>query len=189
VKGESFNLRLLTRGVSASLATRGPEDPDVFGDLQLAEYRFDSDARRIEGRRRAAAGGDSADRGAESQFSSLEGVVGRLQFRYFDGESWVDSFDSLMRKRLPQAVEVAIWFKVPQDAEERDFASGFHENSSEFETERTAAEQAMTGDRETMIDDDDFFQTNRPDRVRVFVIPDCKRDDDDGEPATENADA
>lgn len=47
----------------------------------------------------------------------LPGPVGAVAFRYFDGESWWDSFDSIERGRLPMLVEVSVWFGGVASAE------------------------------------------------------------------------
>ncbi|MHC4770019.1 MAG: type II secretion system protein GspJ [Planctomycetota bacterium] len=106
VDGDNTALRILTRGVAAHLAGRGPGDPAVFGDLQEVEYRFDEDLGRIEARRRPA-----GDRGvAPSAFAPLGGPVYKVRFRYHDSTVWRDSFDSLLQDALPVAVEIAVWF-------------------------------------------------------------------------------
>src|SRR5262245_22299472 len=106
VKGDQTNLRLLSRGVAASLAAHGANDPDVLGDLQFTEYRFDAAAHRISGGRGAARSpaGESS-----TELVPLEGTIYKLRFRYHDGNQWQSEFDSLKAGRLPQAVEAALW--------------------------------------------------------------------------------
>ncbi len=126
IDGDNERLRVLTRGVAGSIAERGAADPDVLGDLQEVEYRFDLGSGRIEGRR-----GPAGDPGS---FSPLGGQVARVRFRYNDGQRWQDSFDSRTADALPVAVEVMVWF-VPWPGDEpvmQDVpnASGFGERST-----------------------------------------------------------
>lgn len=46
--------------------------------------------------------------------SILAREVVTLQFRYYDGYSWVEEWDSVTKERLPRAVEVTIGFIQPQ---------------------------------------------------------------------------
>ena len=45
--------------------------------------------------------------------SILAREVVSLQFRYYDGYSWVDEWDSVVKERLPRAIEVTIGFIKP----------------------------------------------------------------------------
>jgi hypothetical protein len=172
VEGDNTSLRILTRGVAAHLAGRGPDDPVVFGDLQEVEYRFDEAQGRIEARRLPA-----GDRGeANAPFAPLGGEVYKVRFRYYDSTVWSDSFDSLSEGRLPVAVEIAVWFRPwpgqgdrpePEEAADPEIpqrltfdpTGGFDE-----------AEYARQSDLE-------FFDEPEPDRFRVILILDASTDD------------
>ena len=160
VAGGDEQIRVLSRSVPAHLA----EEPGAaaFGDLLASTYAFEPGRgltfdRSVGGSRRR---GDAAAVG--------EGVF-RVRFRYHDGASWVDAFDSLEAGRLPAAVEVAVWFdpwpgerpepaaEDPEDDAEEDpfLDAGFDEDAF-----------ARTSDLET-------FDEPLPDRIRVIVIPDA----------------
>ena len=71
---------------------------------------------RLEGDRMAM---DHAD--VEQDDAALAGAsqviapeIARLQFRYFDGEQWVETWDSVEMDRLPQAIEVTLGFRDAQ---------------------------------------------------------------------------
>src|SRR5262245_58140677 len=95
VSGDQIHLSILTRGVASSLAERDSDDADVLGDVQLAEYRFDS-ARGVLEARRAPLGAALAD----FAFAPVGGNLADVQFRYFDGKQWLSMFDSLATQRL-----------------------------------------------------------------------------------------
>jgi prepilin-type N-terminal cleavage/methylation domain-containing protein len=50
--------------------------------------------------------------------------IDRLQFRYFDGLEWFETWDSALAGMLPRAVEVTIGFEAPEDR------SGYMGNST-----------------------------------------------------------
>ncbi|MHC4948893.1 MAG: type II secretion system protein GspJ [Planctomycetota bacterium] len=106
VAGDATSLRLLTRRI-----TPAPSAPDAgLADLHRVEYRFDRGAHRVEARRTDPGGS------ASGAFAPVGGVVDRVRFRYLDDGAWRPSFDSLARGRLPEAVEIAVWFEPPADA-------------------------------------------------------------------------
>jgi len=171
VDGDNTSLRILTRGVAAHLAGRGPGDPAVFGDLQQVEYRFVEETGRIEARRRPA-----GDRGLDaSEFAPLGGPVYKVRFRYHDSTIWRDSFDSLLREALPVAVEIAVWFH-PWPGQERPETGA--ENGPEvperltFDATAGFDEAEFAGEAELQ-----FFEEPPPDRIRVILIPDASADD------------
>ncbi len=171
IEGDTTRLRILSRGVAASLAGRGVDDPAVFGDLQEAEYRFNGELRRIEARRRVE--GDGA--GAEPAFAAIGGTVHKVRFRFHDGTAWRDSFDSLSAGRLPTAVEVAVWFK-PWPG---DDAPPSGEEAEEAPFERLTFNAAAGFDERAYaeLSDLDLFDEPMPDRVRVIAVPDAAGDD------------
>jgi len=93
VAGSSNSLAVSTRGIPIS---DGPGP--ARGDLVRSQYRFD-----------AAAGAVMLSRDGGPPERVAMGI-GRIELRYFDGESWQQEFDSAERDGLPVAVEVSIWF-------------------------------------------------------------------------------
>jgi prepilin-type N-terminal cleavage/methylation domain-containing protein len=162
VKGDAASLSILSRGVAVHLAEDGLES-GVLGDLQQSEYRFVDEAGEIEVRRMTPWAQPAPD------FVSI-GPVYRLRFRFHDGTAWSDSFDSLAEGRLPQAVEVAVWY---------------HRWPGEQETQPEALAERLTFDTTGGFDDAAFAQQSdielfdepRPDRFRVIVIPDASSED------------
>ncbi len=175
IDGDNMSLRILTRGVAAHLAARGPEDPAVFGDLQQVEYRFEEDLGRIEARRLPAGGRAAGD----TPFAPLGGAVYKVRFRYHDSTGWRDSFDSLLEGALPAAVEIAVWFH-PWPGDERP-----QDPASEFEIPQRLTFDATAGfdDAEFARESDlELFDEPAPDRIRVIVIPDASADDPYSQP-------
>ncbi len=127
VAGDGASLKISSRGVAAALAERGASDPEVLGDLQRMEYRFDRESGRIEARHLAAGDGEGG------AFAPLGGAVHLVRFRYHDGTAWRDSFDSLEADRLPLAVEVAIWFDGPGGSQDE---AAFERDSREPRPDR-----------------------------------------------------
>jgi type II secretory pathway component PulJ len=171
VEGDNTTLRILTRGVAAHLAARGPDDPAVFGDLQQVEYRFEEDLGLIEGRRLPAAvrGGD------DTPFAPLGGPVFKVRFRYHDAAGWQDSFDSLLQDALPAAVEIAVWFH-PWPGQEQPEAEPM--NAREV-PERLTFDATAGFDEAAFAraSDLELFEEPAPDRIRVILIPDASADD------------
>ncbi len=167
VEGDAGRLRILTRGVAVSLAERGVDDPAVFGDLQVAEYRFNAATRRIEGRRAAVGDGDT-DPGA---YAPLGGPVHRMRFRFLDGAQWRESFDSLESDRLPVAVEIAVWFDPPAEDLSRPSAPP---PPASTEPERLTFDATAGFDEDAHARRSDLdFEEPRPDRLRLIIIPDA----------------
>ncbi len=162
VKGDAASLSILSRGVAVHLAQDGLES-GVLGDSQQSEYRFVEETGEIEVRRMTPWAQPAPD------FVSV-GPVYRLRFRFHDGTGWSDSFDSLEARRLPQAVEVAVWY---------------HAWPGEQETQPEALAERLTFDTTGGFDDAAFAQQSdielfdepRPDRFRVIVIPDSSSED------------
>ncbi len=169
IEGEEARLSILTRGVAASLAERGAADPTVFGDLQVAEYRFSPQRRRLEARRQPR----GERNGEGTAFSLLGGELYKVRFRYHDGTAWRESFDSLDAGRLPVAIEVAVWFDAP-------FAEQMMSQALPGQTE-PAASGRLTFDDTGGFDDRAYAELSDldleaqlpPDRIRVIVIPDA----------------
>jgi prepilin-type N-terminal cleavage/methylation domain-containing protein len=163
IAGDEHSLRILTRGTAAFLAS---DDPDAaMSDLQLAEYRFNSPARRIEMWRGVP--------GSEGRTASpLGGSIFRVRFRFHDGLTWRNSFDSLAAERLPLAVEVAVWFEP-----------SFEDDWEEPINDEDDQPRRLTFDEEPVFDESAWAQRadrdfrdpwgGLPDRVRVIAIVDA----------------
>ena len=107
----------------------------------------------------------------------MGGSVYKVRFRYHDGTSWLDTFDSRSYGRLPLAVEIAIWFEpwpgeepVSQDEPDDELGGSDRLTFDAIDTfdEREFAEQS----------DMDLYSEPKPDRIRVIVIPDAAAGDD-----------
>lgn len=176
VEGDTERLTVMSRGVAARLAGRGRGDPEVLGDLQRSEYRFDPDHREIEARR-----------GDDGAFESL-GPAFKVRFRYHDSKRWLDSFDSLAEGRLPVAVEVAVWLdpwpgeSQPDDGARGDGAAGGPPQRLTFDATAGFDEEAVA--RRT---DMELLDEPRPDRFRVIAIADAAAGTDPEIPAPEPA--
>jgi hypothetical protein len=87
----------------------------------------------------------------------LGGPVGDVRFRYHDGRGWRDRYDSLSADRLPMAIEIAVWFDVPEDSE-----AGGDEPFASDELDLEQADDAP---------EDDAREHRLPDRLRVIIVP------------------
>ena len=176
VQGDTQRLRILTRSVAASLAERGVSDPAVLGDLQITEYTFNESRQQIKASRRFVQT-NTNDRISEAP---LGGSVYKVRFRYHDGTSWRDTFDSRSYGQLPLAVEIAIWFEpwpgeepVPPDESDDELGGSDRLTFDAIDTfdEREFAERS----------DMALYSEPKPDRIRVIVIPDSAVGDDDAD--------
>ena len=161
VVGDAHSLTILTRVVQPSAvdARRG------LLDLHRHEYRHDAVAQAVVGSRGLVRGG--------AETIVFDGRVAALRFRYHDGREWTDTFDSRAAGGLPAAVEVAVWFDLPEALLPRadadvDVFSGDEEASAEGRGADTAiADAGAIG--ETSASD---ATLPAPDRLRVIAIPD-----------------
>ncbi len=162
IKGDEADLSILSRGVAVHLAEDGLES-GVLGDLQQSEYRFVDEAGEIEVRRMTPGARPAP------AFVSI-GPVHRLRFRYHDGTGWSDSFDSLAAGRLPEAVEVAVWYH-PWTGEQ-EIAADLPAERLTFDTTGGFDDAAYARQSDV-----ELFDEPRPDRFRVIVIPDASSED------------
>ncbi len=107
VKGSKDTLTIVSRQVVPAMTSYQA----ALTDAHRLEVRFDKRAGRIDETLNAAIEGLDDKPLTET---ALEGVE-RMRFRYSDGRSWSDSFDSVAEGGLPVAVEVSIWFQ-PRNA-------------------------------------------------------------------------
>lgn len=201
VEGDEHDLRMLGRGVAAYRAENGPDDPGVLGDLQFVQYRYDPVGRTLTARRRAlGVDDDSAEddrdqsmdddaelsettadtnnetQDAATQFETIGSDLGRVRFRYHDGNGWRASFNSLEAGQLPVAIEVSVWFE-PWPGEED--AENLRAAEAQQQLERE------TFDFEPAFDEEQYLREQEaadqpeptPDRRRVIVIPDARPED------------
>lgn len=168
VKGTAVALTIGSRSVAANLAERGAGDPAVFDDLQMTEIRFSEAGGIITINRWNPLGGE----GARESAQTLTQRIGKLRFRYFNGSTWRDTFDSLNASALPIAVEVAIWFDT--DGEENAENTGTNATAADDSSD---AENSNAGGFDefafAMRDDRGFARERLPDRWRVFRVPDA----------------
>lgn len=80
--------------------------------------RLDEDRLMVQQVADTGGGVDQLAQGA----SVLAPEVTEIQFRYFDGVSWVESWDSVAMNSLPKAVEVTLWID-PDANDEKAIAS------------------------------------------------------------------
>ncbi|MFO0874394.1 MAG: prepilin-type N-terminal cleavage/methylation domain-containing protein [Phycisphaerales bacterium] len=172
VKGDAGAVAILTRGVLAVPTARAAG----LRDLQRHEYRFDRAARRVAARQ-SALGSDGA-----GEWFTFDDELLDLRFRYFDGESWRDAFDSAADGGLPMAVEVSIWFPSPSGGDE---TSGVDETIDatgvDGSNRTTGASDGGSGSSAARAVGDDSSAgrapeppARPPDRRRVIAVPDAR---------------
>jgi type II secretory pathway component PulJ len=171
IRGDETRLSILTRGVASSLAERprGRDDAEVFGDLQLADYRFDQVRHTLEARRTQF---DASDATGGVAFAPI-GNMARVRFRYRVGDQWAASFDSAVAGRRPRAVEVAVWFE----------SSGGESPNSKGPKSKGHVLGRLDFDHLDFDHLDSARQAMNepsPDRVRVILIPDSDADEGSG---------
>lgn len=177
VRGNETQLRLLTRSVATYLAGRNEDASDVLADLQFVEYRFDRANRRIELRRGSAGTGASSTSESFDEFAPLAGVIHKLRFRYHDGQAWRSSFDSLTAGRLPDAIEVAIWFNpLPEEAALDDLLGSDRDISAADDSDDRASGN-FDEYVHAMLSDLELRDDPPPDRIRVVLVPDADADE------------
>jgi type II secretory pathway pseudopilin PulG len=162
VEGDATRIQVHSRSVAAYLAEKGLQAPEVLGDLQAAEYRFQAgliEARRVSPSDKSASGGD---------FSPL-GPAGKVRFRYHDGNQWRDSFNSIEAASLPVAVEVAVWL----------YALPGEEPVEQPESTRLTFDDTKGVDRQQATWESELETSDEPlpDRIRVILVPDAAADD------------
>ena len=144
VRGTSTSVEVAFAGVPAWRI--GSDEPAAsLGPVDTLTVRFDGSDGRVE----IGRDGGTATRGPVA----FEAV----RFRYLDGVTWRDAFDSTAEGRLPQAVELSIWF----------------------------ARSALTPVERPEFDvgDDEPLAPDRPaDRRRLIAVPDADDATEGGEP-------
>ncbi len=176
VQGDTQRLRILTRSVAATLAERGLGDPAVLGDLQITEYTFNESQQQIKASRRSV----QTNTNGRTSEAPVGGSIYKVRFRYHDGTSWRDTFDSRSYGQLPLAVEIAIWFD-PWPGEEPVPSDVFNDELGE--PDRLTFDAIDTFDEREFAEQSDMelYSEPKPDRIRVIVIPDAAAGDDDAD--------
>jgi type II secretory pathway pseudopilin PulG len=181
VVGNETSIVVLSRGVPVHLAGRGVSDSAVLADLARTSYSFDAAAQQLSVSRHVI--GDRGMASAEvGRSHALEGALGKVQLRYHDGSRWRDSFDSLSAGRLPNAIEVAIWFDPPPSAESVLLHETDEESGATVEPlERMTFDPGANFDEDAYaaISDMELSQEPPPDRLRVIIIPDALGEEDE----------
>lgn len=181
IQGDASSLRLLTRSVAVNLADQAGRGREVFGDLQAIQYRFDETQKKLQVGRTAR----SPTSGASSpSLEDLGGNIFRVRFRYYDGDTWLETYDSRQAGQLPVAIEIAFWFD-PWPGEEIDGANrsggaGGDPNPESLDFLQRQTFDARAGfDEEAMarISDLELVDEPEPDRRRVMMIPDARGSD------------
>lgn len=177
IAGNATSIRILSRSVPVHLAELGRHDPQVVGDLQRTEYRFNAQRMMLEGRRRTVQG----DQRSDQSFSAIGDAIGNVRFRYYEGGQWQDEFDSLESGGFPQAVEVAVWYDDPNPSADEAIEP---EVESEFEVTpdfsgNDGIEDPPAGS-EFELGLPEVEAETPPDRIRVISIPDAAEDDGEG---------
>jgi type II secretory pathway component PulJ len=151
IKGSAMSLELLSRGVWLTPPTSDAGSASSIADLQRTVYSHAGSVITIQ---RSPIGG------ATTESDVLCDDVARLQFRYFDGSEWLDTFDAAQRNSLPVAIEVAVWFGPVPDVSGRADGRPPSESPSLEQADREESAEA------------DPQPWPAPDRLRVVVVPD-----------------
>ena len=178
IVGDASSIRLLSRSVGAMGQAQGIAL--VMGDLQRSAYRWDSGGKSLQASR---GGPDGA-----AAWNTIADDLGWVQWRYHDGRGWVTTFDSGVTRRLPVAVEVAIWYVSPESEADRAAAEAQDEpapdglpnpdSTDEFGSvlgSRAPADESghRSESSATKAADEAHRNWPRPDRVRLIIIPDA----------------
>ena len=158
VTGDSSQITITHRAVLPGSSGA----PDV--DLQTTTIRFDPRARRVSVTRSDA----SANPGGSENDGEIPVPVRALQIRYHNGRRWTDRFSS--NNGLPAAVELAIWFGVPEDEPDNEPADDFQDFPGD---EPNPFDREIAGPGSEMDFPDEPEELGAPDRVRIITIPDA----------------
>lgn len=148
ISGTETSLRVLSSRTDAVGASAAQLSRAAFAPLVATEVR---------------SSGNTVMVGRSGASTLLPAPIGAIAIRYFDGEGWVDAFDSIQAGCLPMMVEVSVWFNDP------DGASGNTGDSGDAGVSGDADQPA-----ETELPDTTHAARVRPpaDRVRRIAVPD-----------------
>lgn len=165
IDGQATSLRMLSRSVTVTALATSVDPSRALGDLVVTTCSFDEATGELRMSR-----GEPGQTGDEI---TLGGSVFRVRFRYLDGTSWVETFNSDQAGYLPRAIEVMVWFnpwpgEEPVDAAEIE-AEAIMPDRSTFDGDAGFDETAFAE-----ASDLDVFDDPWPDRARIIVIPDAE---------------
>lgn len=152
--------------VSEEGAPATESDPDAGASEGAATEEADTEGAATE--EAAAADAAPAAPAAFAVAAPLGGSIAKVRFRYHDGEAWRDDFDSLALNRLPVAVEVAVWFELPDE---------LRESAEPPADEQASLDGAIAPRADFGAPDEESLPP--PDRVRVIAIPGSAEPDSD----------
>ncbi len=123
IRGDQFSIKIDGARPQRELAFATPVNEAIpssqTSDLRTVTYRFaaanssgNGGFSRQEGDRYATASAETQGKDAAANFSSaaLAPEIAAMEFRYFDGVTWLTGWDSVAMGRLPRAVEVQLRF-------------------------------------------------------------------------------
>lgn len=170
IRGSSTSLTVLTRGIDLPIGAS--IDP---GDLQGSEFSFQlaGNSTRLTATRLTSVTTGAASGAAETISDRFE----RVRFRYFDGKTWRNDFDSLKEQKLPVAIEVSIWITSigNERAPAREMPVVAVATSAAGSSATAGDESAATEDaaaRPTASRSNSVFVWGPPNRRRVIIVPD-----------------
>jgi hypothetical protein len=152
-------------GASEGAAT---EEADTEGAATEEADTEEADTEGAATEEAAAADAAPAAPAAFAVTAPLGGSIAKVRFRYHDGEAWRDDFDSLALNRLPVAVEVAVWFELPDE---------LRESAQPPADEQASLDGAIAPRADFGAPDEESLPP--PDRVRVIAIPGSAEPDSD----------
>jgi hypothetical protein len=170
IAGDESSLTLLTRNVNMPDALRGGDG--AYRDLQRVAYQFQEGSRTLTARVQSLVeeGAERSSGGASPE--TISTGFGLVRFRYHNGSTWSESFDSQSANRLPSAIEVAVWFESPKSIDPAELMSSL-DAMDEPNAENADAPFMFDEDAALMSDEaEDESLWPLPDRLRVIVIPD-----------------
>jgi len=163
--GDERSLTLTCRGVP--LFARGGMR---LRDRERRMYRFDPGSHRVMLERSV---GEGPGRSGE-----LLAEVGRVRFRFHDGDAWQSAFRGAGDAALPVLVEVAIWYVADSDDADASLSGpaadegGFGASDRWWDDEDSDAADSMLSGEGRLPDDANGLA--RPDRLRVLAVPDAR---------------
>jgi hypothetical protein len=171
VVGNATSIKVLSRALMPGVVEAG----DALRDLQATSLTWDERTGALAiTRYLPGASGSSTE--------ELSRRVERLRLRYHDGTDWRESFDSGSAKKLPVAVEVAIWFApAGRDPVLAPVELDLDEGALDEPGVPVSLDDldAMFGDEEVGLPVDERVW-GAPDRLRVIAVPDASVDAGEG---------
>lgn len=155
VRGNADSLTVVSRGVGVS-------SDAALTDARATEYRF-AGGMIMASRRESSGGG---------QGQPICPGVEKLRFRYYDGTSWRDSFDSAQAGTLPVAIEAAVWFVGNGPATDESRAESPSSATAKNEDSTAVGPDEIEKFEPESFEDPEEAAARPADRVRLIVVPD-----------------